>query len=77
MLRTFLTAATLATTLMTVSACAKHDDAANAVIINETVPNDPAAADANTTAPDAFDNGIAAANDAAPLNAADAAGNAQ
>jgi hypothetical protein len=77
MLKTVLTAAALATTALTISGCAKHDDAANTAIINETVPNDPAAADGNTTAVDAIGNDLTSGNDSTTLNAADGVGNAQ
>ena len=77
MLKTVLTAATLATTALTISACAKQDEAANTVVINETVPNDPAAADGNATAVDAVGNDLTVANDSATLNTADGVGNAQ
>ena len=77
MLKTVLTAAAFATTLLTVSACAKHDEAANTVIVNETVPNDPAATDGNAAAPDACGNDLATDNGSAALNLSDGAGNAQ
>jgi fructose-specific component phosphotransferase system IIB-like protein len=77
MLKTVLTAAFFATTSFTVSACAKQDDAANTVVINETVPNDPAAADGNAATPDALGNDVAVANDSAALNVAGEVGNAQ
>jgi len=77
MLRTVLTATLFATTSFTVSACAKQDDATNTVVINETVPNDPAATDGNAAAPDAFGNDVRAANDSAARNVAGDVGNAQ
>jgi hypothetical protein len=75
MLKTVLTAALLATTSFTVSACTKQDDAANTVVINETVPNDPAATDGNAAEPDALGNDGTVANDSATLNAADGVSN--
>ena len=77
MLKTVLTAAFFSTTSFTVSACAKQDDAANTVVINETVPNDPAATDGNAAAPDLLGNDVTVANDSATLNAADGVSNAQ
>ena len=77
MLKTLLTATALATTALTISACAKQDEAANTVVINETVPNDPAATDGNAAAPDLLGNDVTVANDSATLNAADGVGNAQ
>lgn len=71
-----LAAAGLAAMLLTVSACAKHDDATNTVIINETVPDDPAAADGNGGSPDPAGNDLSA-NDAAPLNGATPLDNVQ
>lgn len=73
MRKTLLLVPILAATLA-VSACAKHDDAANTAFVNETVLND---ADANGATVDGFGNdGALAGNDAAPLDAADNAGNA-
>lgn len=71
MRKTVLATVLIATALGTVSACAKQDEPANSVIINQTVPNDPAAADANVASSETFSNATAGAgNDSAPLNSA-------
>ncbi|TPG54509.1 hypothetical protein EAH76_07605 [Sphingomonas glacialis] len=65
----------LATALLAVSACAKHDDAANTAIVNETDLN-ATALDANSGTVDGFGNDSLASNGSAPLDAADNGSNA-
>ncbi len=73
MRKTLLLVPILAATLA-VSACAKHDDAANTAFVNETALND---ADANGATVGGLGNdGALAGNDAASPDAADNAGNA-
>lgn len=74
MRKTLLLVPILATSLLAVSACAKQGGADNTLVINETSVNE-TTLDTNSGTVDGFGNDTLAGNEAAPLNAADNAGN--